>query len=67
MRTLSGNYPKGQEPPRRLRDDLRLVGTIVRMLADYLVRGRRIRRLFHARQHALQKLFVDEAGPWLSS
>ena len=61
MRTLSAKPGKGQEQPRGLADDVRLLWTIVRMGWDYLVgEGRTVRKRFHARQQSGEKYFVDE-------
>ena len=61
MRTLSAKPVKGREEPLRLWGHVRLLATIARMALDYLVRGRRIRHAFYARQGAGEKLYVDEA------
>lgn len=61
MRTTSASPPKGEEPPRTLRDDLVLLWGIAGMLLDYFWNGRRVRREFRARQRAGEKYWVDEA------
>ena len=61
MKTVSARYPKGGEPPRRLADDLRLIGYIIRSVLHYFVTGRRIRRIWFGRQRAGEKFFLDEA------
>ncbi len=61
MRTLSAKPGKGQERPRGLADDFRLLSTIVQMGWDYLLgEGRRVRRKFFAKQGAGEKYFIDE-------
>lgn len=64
MRTISAKYPKGQEPPRTLADNLRLLRRIVSMGLDYAIQGRRIRKAFYVRQRARQKLYIDDPE-WL--
>ena len=63
LRTISAKYPKGQEPPRRLADNLRLIWYIIRTGFDYLVVGHPIRKAWYARQRAYEKYYVDEAAP----
>ena len=61
MRTLSAKPGKGQEQPRGLADDVRLLWTIIQMGFDYLLgEGRRVRKKFYARRRAGEKYFVDE-------
>lgn len=60
MRTISAKYPKGQEPPRTIGDNLRLLRRIVSMGLDYLLKGRHVRKAFYQRQRAGQKLYVDD-------
>ena len=60
MRTVSAKDAKGQEPHRRLRDDIRLLFYMARIGLHYLVAGYPIRRKFYARQAAGEKLFLDE-------
>jgi len=61
MRTLSAKPGKGQEQPRRLADNVRLLWTIVQMGFHYLFgEGRVVRKKFYASQRAGEEYFVDE-------
>ena len=60
MRTFSAQYQKGDEPPRRLAADLRLLLTILSMACHWLLRGRQIRRRFRSCRQAQSKLHVED-------
>lgn len=60
MRTTSSSHGKGEEPIRRFADDLRLLRDMCAKGLDYLVTGRKIRKMFNARQRAGAKLYIDE-------
>ncbi len=60
MRTISAKYPKGQEPSRTLIGNLRLFWYIVSAGLHYLIGGRKIRKLWRARQRAGEKYYVEE-------
>ena len=60
MRTVSPKHPKGQEPPRTLGDNLRLLYRIFATGYGYLVHGRRIRKEFYDKQRLKQKIYIDE-------
>ena len=60
MRTISAKHPKGQEPARRLVDNVRLIRYIVSTGLNYLMAGHRIRKGWYAKQRAGQKYYVDE-------
>lgn len=60
MRTVSAKHPKGQEPPRTLRDDLSLIRRIASTGYEYFVHGRRIRKEFYKKQRLKQKIYIDE-------
>lgn len=60
MRTISAKYPKDQEPPRRWMDDVRLLWFIGKMGLHYVIAGRRIRKVWYAKQRAGDKFYVDE-------
>jgi hypothetical protein len=61
MRTVSSKYSKGQEPPRTWRDDLRTLRYIVSAALNYLIVGRKIRKVWHAKQRAREKYYLDES------
>lgn len=60
MRTISAKHPKGQEPPRRIGDDLRLIRYILTTAWEYFVVGYRIRKRWYAKQRAREKYYVDD-------
>ena len=60
MRTVSAKHPKGQEPPRTLGDDLRLLRRIVSTGYEYFFHGRRIRKEFYEKQRLKRKIYIDE-------
>ena len=60
MRTVSPKHPKGEEPPRTLGDDLRLLRRIFLTGYGYFVDGRRIRKEFYEKQRLKGKVYIDE-------
>ncbi|MFQ5741592.1 MAG: hypothetical protein ACE5JX_21555 [Acidobacteriota bacterium] len=60
MRTITSGEAKGAESPRRLRDDVKLLGSILIAFLDYLVTGYPIRKRFFASRAAGEKIYLDE-------
>ena len=60
MRTIDDQVSPESSGWNRLREDLRLLGRIRRMLTGYFIEGRRIRREYRAKEAAGDTYWVDE-------
>lgn len=61
MRTVSAQPRKGQERPRSLIQDARLLADILSAVYGYLIRGRRIRRAFHRCRRDGRQFYVEDS------